>query len=115
MMETGVGYIFCTLKTQMSKLDISSDEDIQHLDTSTNVRNKVSLFVYFHNNINKILLLHNIIISMCLEHLQQFANSTFYPCFFGKRRKMMLQQFAKALAKFCRVAIWGAFTHIFAR
>jgi hypothetical protein len=34
---------------------------------------------------------------------------------FLAKRKMILQQFAKALAKFCRVAIQGAFTRIFAR
>jgi hypothetical protein len=58
--------IFCTPRSQVCKLDISCDEDIQRLDTSTNVRNKVSLFIYFHNNINKNLLLHNFVISMCL-------------------------------------------------
>ena len=40
------------------------------------------------------------------EHLQQFANCTYYPCFFGKTRKMV-QQFAKALASFSWFAIRG--------
>ena len=50
-----------------------------------------------------------------LEHLQQFAKTTCYPWFFGKTRKIKLQQFGIWLGKFSQLAIHRSFTRIFAR
>ena len=54
--------------------------------------------------------------SICfIEHLQLFGKMTCYPCFFGKRRKFLLQQFGIGLAKFLQVGNQRARARIYPR
>jgi len=49
------------------------------------------------------------------EHLQEFDKTTCYPGFFGKTKKIKLQQFGIWLGKFSQLAIHQWFTRMFAR